>query len=269
VPSESEDSRHPDREEYAEFWRGVGREFPSLKGARSTAYYRECEISICRQFFPNLAGARLFKTDLWDEAKNTEILAWLAGQGAEVSGIDLSLPTVAAARRVIGPRCQGLVRGDVRAIPFCDGAFDYIYSMGTVEHFPETTHAVAEIFRVLRPGGRAILGVPNRLDPFLRPLLARGLQALKLYDYGDERSYTPGQLRRLASEAGFRELGLSGVLFLPGWLRMLELLAHTRGWRRTARFCGALVIPFRAAYRRRPGVRRHGYLLALGVERPA
>ena len=268
TPSNGESSR-PEREEYVEFWRGVGREFPSLKGARSTAYYRECEIAVCRRFFPRLAGARVFKTDLWDEAKNTEILDWMADQGAEVFGIDLSLPTVGAARRVIGARCQGLVRGDVRAIPFGDGSFDYVYSMGTVEHFPETTRAIAEIFRVLKPGGRAVLGVPNRLDPFARPLLARGLQTVGLYDYGDERSYTPGQLRRLARQAGFRDVGLSGVLFFPGWLRMLELLAHTRGWSRTAGFCGAFVAPFRAAYRRWPGIRRHGYLLALGVERPA
>ena len=115
----------------------------------------------------------------------------------------------------------------------------------------------------------AIVGVPNRFDPFLRPVYVRMMQWVGLYGYGAERSFTPGQLRRMARRTGFRVVGLSGVLFLPGWLRMLELLAHSRGWRRTATFLGRCSAPFRAAYLRWPSVRRHGYLLALGVERPA
>ena len=42
--------------------------------------------------------------------------------------------------------------------------------MGTVEHFDDTDGALREIFRVTRPGGTAIVGVPNRRDPFLRSL---------------------------------------------------------------------------------------------------
>ena len=43
---------------------------------------------------------------------------------------------------------------------------------------------------MLKPGGRAIVGVPNRYDPFLRPLLATVLQAVGLYGYGYEKSYS-------------------------------------------------------------------------------
>jgi ubiquinone/menaquinone biosynthesis C-methylase UbiE len=64
------------------------------------------------------------------------------------------------------------VVGDVRAIPFREGSVDAVYSMGTIEHFEEYAQAVREIFRVLRPGGTAIVGVLNKLDPFLRPLLS-------------------------------------------------------------------------------------------------
>ena len=53
---------------------------------------------------------------------------------------------------------------DVRAIPFRDDSFDAIYSMGTIEHFDETERAVEEMVRVLKPGGCAIVGVPNRHD---------------------------------------------------------------------------------------------------------
>ena len=56
--------------------------------------------------------------------------------------------------------------------------------MGTVEHFADTDRAVREIFRVVRPGGRVVIGVPNRWDPFLRPLLVVLLYRLGLYGYG-------------------------------------------------------------------------------------
>jgi ubiquinone/menaquinone biosynthesis C-methylase UbiE len=53
----------------------------------------------------------------------------------------------------------------VRDLPFRDASFDAIYSIGTIEHFDETERAVEEMARVLKPGGRAIIGVPNRYDP--------------------------------------------------------------------------------------------------------
>lgn len=53
-----------DRSSYQTFWNDVGTNFPSLKGAVSTDYYAECEQTLCADFFPALAGKRLFKSDL-------------------------------------------------------------------------------------------------------------------------------------------------------------------------------------------------------------
>jgi hypothetical protein len=120
---------------------------------------------------------------------------------------------------------------------------------------------------VLKPGGRAIVGVPNKLDPFLRPLMVALLNGFGRYDYGVEKSFTAGALRRLLEEAGFRVVGRSGILFMPGWLRMADLWFHTRG-SGLRRVTGALTRPFAALYRRFPAVRRHGYLIALAAEKP-
>lgn len=252
---------------YQAFWSGVGTDFPSLKGAVSTDYYAECEQTLLRDFFPDLQDKRLFKTDLWDEAKNTEILAWAAERGARVSGCDIAVATVAQARGVLRPHRPAFVAGDVRSIPCADNTFDLLYSMGTIEHFPEYRNAVAECYRVLKPGGRAIIGVPNKLDPFLRPLMVAVLNGLGRYDYGVEKSFTAHGLRRLLEDAGFRVLGYSGILFMPGWLRMADLWFHTRGSRLRS-LTGALTRPFAALYRHVPAVRRHGYLIALSVEKP-
>jgi SAM-dependent methyltransferase len=157
---------------------------------------------------------------------------------------------------------------DVRDLPFRDASFDAIYSMGTIEHFDETERAVAEIARVLKPGGRAIIGVPNRHDPFLRPLLAAALQATGLYAYGYEKSYSRRALRDMLKRAGFTVVAETAILFIPGWLRMLDLACHA--WcRPLASVTGACIWPFVALDRHVPRLRRHGYLLATVVTKPA
>jgi S-adenosylmethionine decarboxylase len=252
---------------YRAFWDHVGRDFPDLGGAASTDLYRRNEQRLIADHLGNLEGRRILKTDLWDEARNTRILQWIERQGAHVAGIDISGPVVESARREFGGRKLLAAGADVRALPFRDGAFDALYSMGTVEHFDETEQALRECFRVLRPGGRAVIGVPNRRDPFLRPLLVAILYRLGLYDYGFEKSYSHRALRHLLEAAGFSVVAEDGILFIPGWLRMLDLLCHTR-CRPLSPITGAAVSFFGWIEARFPAVRRHGYLIAASCERP-
>jgi len=256
---------------YRRFWAGVGERFPDLGGAASTRYYSDNERRLFTEHFPALAGLRILKTDLWDEAKNTRILAWASRQGAHAYGVDISEPTVIQAREAFeqgsGQRALRGAVGDVRELPFADASFDAIYSMGTIEHFDETERAVEEMARVLKPGGRAIVGVPNRHDPFLRPLLATLLQATGLYGYGYEKSYSRRALRRMLADAGLEVVAETAILFIPGWLRMLDLACHS--WcRPLTAVTGALVQPFAFLDRHVPAVRRHGYLLATVVVKP-
>ena len=175
---------------YRRFWHEVGESFPDLGGAASTAYYLENEKRLLSEHVPDLGRCAVLKTDLWDEVKNTRILQWVHGQGATVFGVDISEPTVRQARAAFPDAGLRAAVADVRRLPFRDGSFDAVYSMGTIEHFRDPETALREIHRVLRPGGRAVVGVPNRWDPFLRPLLAAVLQALRLYGYGYERSFS-------------------------------------------------------------------------------
>ncbi len=257
---------------YRQFWAHVGRHFPDLGGAVSTQYYAANEQRLFTEHFPSLSGLSILKTDLWDEARNTRILVWAAAQGARPYGIDISAPTVQMAkaafpRQATGRSSLGGVVGDVREIPFADGSVDAVYSMGTIEHFAATDQAIAEIFRVLKPGGRAIIGVPNRWDPFLRPLLSTMLQAVGLYAYGEEKSYSRATFRRMLQQAGFVVEHETAILFIPGCLRMLDLACHS--WcRPLSGLTGTLVRPFVWLDRHVPAVRKHGYLLATVVSRP-
>ncbi|HWR98855.1 MAG TPA: class I SAM-dependent methyltransferase [Candidatus Methanoperedens sp.] len=252
---------------YRRFWTDVGERFPDLGGAASTRFYAQNERRLFAEHFPALTGLRVLKTDLWDEAKNTRILVWAAGQGAQAFGVDISPAIVARARQAFDREPLHAAVADVRELPFDDASFDAIYSMGTIEHFRDSERAVKEMVRVLRPGGCAIVGVPNRHDPFLRPLLAAVLQALGLYAYGYEKSFSRRSLRGLLERTGLSVTAETAILFLPGWLRMLDLACHA--WcRPLARVTGALVWPFVFLDRHVPAVRRHGYLLATVAVKP-
>lgn len=257
------------RSSYQSFWAEVGERFPDLGGAASTDYYAATEQRLFTEHLPPLAGLRILKTDLWDEAKNTRILAWAAERGARAFGVDISRPTVVQAKTAFtrGSRPLRAAAADVRELPFRDASFDAVYSMGTIEHFEETEQAVKEIARVLKPGGRAIVGVPNRHDPFLRPLLATVLQTLGLYAYGFEKSYSRRALRDMLERAGLGVAAETSILFIPGWLRMLDLACYS--WCRPfSVVTAALVWPFVWLDRHVAAVRKHGYLLATVAIKP-
>jgi ubiquinone/menaquinone biosynthesis C-methylase UbiE len=77
-------------------------------------------------------------------------------------GVDLaeSLLTRTAAR--LGG-AAALTQGDAGALPFTAGAFDRVYCSEVLEHLVDPAAAVAEIRRVLKPGGVAVLSVPNEV----------------------------------------------------------------------------------------------------------
>jgi len=254
---------------FRSFWEWTGEHFPSLTDAPSTRFYRDDEIRLFETYFPDLKGKRLFKTDLWDEAKNTRILAWAAERGAEVFGIDISRAIVRRARETLAAsgRPSGFLVSDLRSIGAASGSFDYLYSMGTIEHFREYRLAASECRRVLKPGGRAIIGVPNRFDPFLRPALVNVLYFAGKYSYGFEKSFSARGLERLLREAGFRVLDRTGILFIPGWLRMLDLALHVRNPNSVA-WTKPFVDTFAGLSLRYPWLGRYGYLIAYVVEKP-
>lgn len=253
------------------FWEDTGRDMPAFCDAPSTRYYFDCEKFLFERYFPDLPGKRVVKTDLWDEAKNSRILRWAAERGAEVYGLDLSCKILTEAVSAFAAGTRKLdtrfAVSDVRSIGFATNTFDYLYSMGTVEHSPQYRTAVAECFRILKPGGRAIIGVPNKLDPFLRPAFVACLYKLGLYAYGYELSFTTRAWNRTLSQAGFRVVDNSGILFMPGLLRIADLWLYCHIPRATV-LTRPLVAPFAALYRRFTWLRRHGYLIASVVEKP-
>ena len=88
-------------------------------------------------------------------------LAQFAKHGAIVTDVDLSSGHLALAKENF--RLRGLegrfVHQDAETLPFPDASFDVVYSNGVIHHTPNTQKVVDEIYRVLRPGGKAIIMV--------------------------------------------------------------------------------------------------------------
>jgi ubiquinone/menaquinone biosynthesis C-methylase UbiE len=55
------------------------------------------------------------------------------------------------------------IKADICDLPFADASFDWVLCNHVLEHIPNDTKAMEELFRVLKPGGTALLQVP--LDP--------------------------------------------------------------------------------------------------------
>lgn len=87
-----------------------------------------------------------------------------ARHGARYTGVDLSERSVAMTRarfEEAGLNGRFLVT-DAERLPFDDASFDHVYSFGVIHHSPDTEAIVAEIRRVLRPGGTVTVMVYNR-----------------------------------------------------------------------------------------------------------
>ncbi len=88
-------------------------------------------------------------------------LAQFASNGALCTDLDLSRGHLEHAQRNFALRglSARFVHHDAEEMPFEDGEFDVVYSNGVIHHTPNTTKLVGEIYRVLKPGGRAIIMV--------------------------------------------------------------------------------------------------------------
>lgn len=89
--------------------------------------------------------------------------ALLARKAHRVTGVDIDAKAVANARRKYGDIGQiDFIVGDCSALPFEDRAFDVVVSFETIEHIVDHAAFLAQVRRVLVPGGLLIISTPNK-----------------------------------------------------------------------------------------------------------
>jgi ubiquinone/menaquinone biosynthesis C-methylase UbiE len=132
-------------------------------------------------------------------------------------------------------------RADASKLPFADGSFDLVLGHAVLHHIPDLEAAFAEFHRVLRPGGTlAFCGEPSRHGDRLASLPKRAAVAAapawrflmraserrnepaQAHEHEmewlvDVHSFTPADLGRLASGAGFQEIRVRGEELAANW----------------------------------------------------
>jgi SAM-dependent methyltransferase len=134
---------------------------------------------------------------------NREILEVGCGEGMMFDGtpivpiqMDVSMRRVRFARE----KGQPALCGDGYQIPFVDGSFSTVLLIAMLEHTSEPWRVLKEARRVLKPGGRAIMVVPNDVT------MSAGRLALAKFPirYPDHLTFTtPGRMHRWLAD-GFR-----------------------------------------------------------------
>ncbi len=153
------------------------------------------------------------------------------------AGIDWS---AAALRRARGLGLTVLRAGvDAPGLPLADGAVDVVIMSELIEHLVDPDQALAEVRRVLRPGGSLLLSTPNLAAWYNRGLLAFGYQPVfsevslrGVYGRpgrvvaGHLRLFTRRALAEFLAASGFRCVRIAGAAYhdTPRPLRPLDLL---------------------------------------------
>jgi SAM-dependent methyltransferase len=146
----------------------------------------------------------------------------LAGSVDELHGIDLDADPEAVTQLLAarGVRPQ-LLRGSVYELPYGDAYFDLIVSFSVFEHLHEYPKALAEVRRVLKPGGLFLLGMPS-----VNKLMEAGFHAIGFGDINDHHVTTPANVERAWPAAGLR-LVKASFLDFPPRLPLSVRLYHT------------------------------------------
>jgi SAM-dependent methyltransferase len=163
---------------YQRFWRPVGgRMLMGLSGPGAAGEHR-----IALEMLAISPGDRVLDVAC-GPGNFTRDFARAAGEGLVV-GLDASETMLAVAVRDTAEDNVAYVRGDARRLPFRDGSFDAVCCFAALYLIEEPMQAVAEIVRVLAPGGRvALLSSCNRgpLPDQVADSVVRGLSGVRVF----------------------------------------------------------------------------------------
>jgi ubiquinone/menaquinone biosynthesis C-methylase UbiE len=137
-------------------------------------------------------------------------LGLLTEAGARAVGLDVSGQMLV--RALEAGRREPLVWADATRLPFRSASFDGLLCTNAFHHYPDPPRALAEIRRVLRPGGRAAL-VDPRLDSVLSRLTIFGGEAL-IFSM-PVHLHTQDGWRALCQQAGFADARVEPLATFP------------------------------------------------------
>jgi SAM-dependent methyltransferase len=127
----------------------------------------------------------------------------LQQRGCATVGVDIVWHDLLSAKRHLSELepVGKLARADGGHLPFADASFDFAACTETLEHAADANQMLRELARVLKPGGRAVVSVPDALPEMV---------AYRFYDlyrddpFGHRRIFTRGRIVGAVEAAGLR-----------------------------------------------------------------
>ena len=134
----------------------------------------------------------------------------------ELADVDTMLQAMGQAGEAPKSAKAQVVVGDALALPYPDGTFDAVIASEILEHIPDDDAAIAELIRVLRPGGTLAVTVPRWLPERICWLLSDEYHA---NEGGHIRIYRADELRSKLVNGGLRFTGSAHAhaLHAPYW----------------------------------------------------
>lgn len=208
---------------------------------RQARGYRHLEPPLAHRLVASiLAPFQQFMTPAWDGGGrmldvgcgNGRFLTTMRALGWAVQGVEFSESGVKACRM----SDLSVHHGDLASAAFPDGSFDLITVRHVIEHVPEPQPFIAELARILRPGGRLVVETPSS------EALGRRWFATNWYANDVPRHlflFAPANLEQLAAAHGLNKVALVMETTPKIFLNSLDYAIANRGkpskriaWRR-------------------------------------
>ncbi len=216
--------------------------YAAWRAASLGAITEALEQRLILDLMGELRGARVLDAGCGDGA----LACAAASRGAEVTGADPDAAILAAAlaRADKAGVKAAFLEARVERLPFPSAAFDVVAAITVLCFVHDAAGAMREMARVLRPGGRLVIGELGLWNSWAATRRVRGWFGSATWKAA--RFRTASELRALAGHAGLTVTAIRGAVFYPPIGMMARALSPIDPWLGRHTACGAAFIALRA-----------------------